>query len=171
MNLPLLAIAIAPFVEHSLVKDWAWGLALIIVNVMLHISGLMFIGLRLESAQQRVAARDTPATAFILLVGSTVFAVTLLHGIEAELWAFAYSFVGALPDHSTAILYSLGAITGYGHAPIFLQDPWKVMGALEAFNGVLMFGLTTAFLFFVLQKGFELRRLRQTANLRLTIKS
>ncbi len=50
----------------------------------------------------------------------------------------------------SAILYSLSAMTTCGHADIFLADHWRLMGALEALNGMMRFGLTTAFLFSVL---------------------
>jgi hypothetical protein len=43
------------------------------------------------------------------------------------------------------MLYSLGAITSYGHANVFLEPHWQMMGALEALNGMLPFGLTTTF--------------------------
>ena len=42
-------------------------------------------------------------------------------------------------------------MTTYGHADIYLAEYWRLMGALEAPNGMMLFGLTTAFLFFVLQ--------------------
>ena len=50
------------------------------------------------------------------------------------------------------MLYSLSAITSYGHAQIFLDPQWQLLGALEALNGVILFGLTTAFLFALIQK-------------------
>jgi hypothetical protein len=49
------------------------------------------------------------------------------------------------------MLYSLSAITSYGHAAIFLDSHWQMMGALKALNGVILFGLTTAFLFALIQ--------------------
>jgi hypothetical protein len=49
------------------------------------------------------------------------------------------------------MLYSLSAMTTYGHANLFLAPHWQMMGALEALNGMMLFGLTTAFLFSVIQ--------------------
>jgi hypothetical protein len=49
------------------------------------------------------------------------------------------------------MLYSLSALTTYGHASALLSDHWKMLGALEALNGVMLFGLTTAFLFAMIQ--------------------
>jgi hypothetical protein len=50
------------------------------------------------------------------------------------------------------MLYSLSAMTTYGHASLFLEYKWQLMGALEALNGWLLFGLTTAFLFGIIKK-------------------
>ncbi len=50
------------------------------------------------------------------------------------------------------MLYSLSAMTTYGHANLFLKTRWQLMGALEALNGMLSFGLTTAFLFAIIQR-------------------
>ena len=54
------------------------------------------------------------------------------------------------------MLYSLSAMTSYGHANLFLKDRWQLMGALEALNGMLLFGLTTAFLFGMIQRVWPL---------------
>jgi hypothetical protein len=67
------------------------------------------------------------------------------------MWAGAYC-LGALQDNRPAMQYSLNAITSYGHENVHLVPRWELMGALEALNGCIMFGLTTAFLFAVLQK-------------------
>jgi hypothetical protein len=82
----------------------------------------------------------------------TVTLVTLLHGLEGTTWAAAYRLLGALPDTRSAMLYSLSAMTSYGHATLFLEGTWQLMGALEALNGMLLFGLTTAFLFAMIQQ-------------------
>jgi hypothetical protein len=47
-------------------------------------------------------------------------------------------------------------MTSYGHANLFLEEQWQLMGALEALNGMLLFGLTTAFLFSLIQKVWPL---------------
>jgi hypothetical protein len=38
-----------------------------------------------------------------------------------------------------------------GRADLYLDKHWQLMGALEALNGMMLFGLTTAGLFSVLQ--------------------
>jgi hypothetical protein len=91
-------------------------------------------------------------TAFMLVVGATTLIATSLHGMEAIIWALAYRLLGALPDFGSSVLYSVNAMTSYGHTTLVLRNPWQLMGALEALNGWLLFGLTTAFLFGLIQK-------------------
>jgi hypothetical protein len=89
---------------------------------------------------------------FALVIGSTALLATVLHGIESAIWAAAYRVLGALPDNRFATLYSLSAMTTHGHLNRYLKDQWQLMGALEALNGMLLFGLRTAFLFAMIQR-------------------
>ena len=57
-----------------------------------------------------------------------------------------------------AKLYSVNAITSYGHADVYLEGRWQLLGAIEAVNGVILFGLTAAFLFAAIQEVWPLRR-------------
>jgi hypothetical protein len=65
--------------------------------------------------------------------------------------------LGARADFASAMLYSLSAMTAYGHANVFLAKQWQLMGAIEALNGMLLFGLSTAFLFAVLRDHWPTR--------------
>jgi hypothetical protein len=95
-----------------------------------------------------------------VIVWAATLSATILHGIEAGVWAFAYKSLGAMPTYRIAALYSLNAITSYGHTNVSLPDHWHLMGALEALNGWLLFGLSTAFLFAVIEKVWSLDRRR-----------
>jgi len=99
-----------------------------------------------------MSARKHPTAAFVAVTGGTTLLATCLHAMEAAIWAVAYRFIGALPDGKTAMLYSLNAITSYGHINSFLEGQWQLMGALEALDGWLLFGLTAAFLFSIVGK-------------------
>ena len=97
---------------------------------------------------------------FALVMGIAILLVTALHGIEGVAWAAAYRFLGAVPDAKSAMLYSLNAMTTYGHESVSLVPQWQMMGALEALNGMLLFGLTTAFLFAMIQEVWPIHRHR-----------
>ena len=90
--------------------------------------------------------------ACVLALGVATLLAAVLHGLEAGNWAVAYLLLGALPDMRSAMLYSLNAMTTFGHTSETLQNHWHLMGALEALNGMLLFGLTTAFMFALAQR-------------------
>jgi len=140
--------------------DWVWGLPLILLNVTIHAAGLLLINWGVvEPIANRRPVRF-PGLRFGVVMGLTGLLVTVLHALEAVIWAIAFVWLEALPDRRGAMLYSLNAITAYGHTDIKLAPAWQVLGALEALNGLMLFGLTTAFLFSVVHRvsPFELRR-------------
>ena len=90
---------------------------------------------------------------FAIMVGAiTAIGLLLiaLHGIEAALWAAAYLWLGALGSPQAAILYSVDSIATRGASGVILQPHWQMMGALEAVDGMLLFGISTAFIFTVM---------------------
>jgi len=137
-------------------EDWAWGLPLIVLTLVMHVLCLGFIYQRAVRPHRRNSSH--PAVVFIVVMGTTTLLATCLHGGEAAVWALAYRLLNALPDNRSALLYSLSAITSYGHANLVLEPHWQLMGAIEALNGWLLFGLTTAFLFGMINKVWPLSR-------------
>ena len=137
--------------------NWAWSLPLIVLNVVIHVFGLVFINERIVPVLAGAMERRPFVSMFAVMMGVIALLATVLHGAEAVAWAAAYRLLVALPDNKSAMLYSLSAMTSYGHANLFLKREWQMMGALEALNGMLLFGLTTAFLFAMIQKVWSLR--------------
>jgi hypothetical protein len=136
--------------------DWAWSIPLIVLTVVIHVCGLALIGDRVVGVMTESMDERSFLGKFALVMGATSLLATLLHGCEGAIWAAAYRFLGALPDGRSAMLYSIGAMTSYGHANLFLKSNWQLMGSLEALNGMLLFGLTTAFLFAMIQRVWPL---------------
>jgi hypothetical protein len=132
-------------------SNWAWGLPLIVLTVVMHVCGLGLIHERVSHVLSGAVERRGFLPKFAVVMSVTALLATLLHGIEGGIWAAAYRFLGALPDNKSAMLYSLSSMTTFGHANLYLQAHWQMMGALEALNGMLLFGLTTAFLFAMIQ--------------------
>ena len=127
--------------------NWAGGLPLIALNVVLHVIGLGLINGKIIEIVGLLENRRHILFTFAAVMGFATLAATVLHGIEATVWACAFRLLSALPDMRSALLYSLSAITSYGHANLVLAAHWQLMGALEALNGMILFGLTTALLY------------------------
>jgi len=132
--------------------SWAWSVPLIVLTVIFHVLGLGLFNVKMVQILTDARGRPHFIYVFALAIGGTAIWATSLHAIEAGIWAAAYLLLGALPDGGTAMLYSLSAITTYGHSQLFLTDHWRLMGALEALNGVILIGLTTALLYGLIQR-------------------
>jgi hypothetical protein len=70
---------------------------------------------------------------------------------EIALWAFALDISGAAADIRAAVYSSAGSYTTAG-SDVLLPPQWKLLGPLEAVDGMLMFGVSTAFIFAVIQR-------------------
>ena len=135
--------------------DWVSGLPLIVLTVVMHVFGLGQIGQTVFRVFQGRRESRHPTFVFVVVVGATTLLATSMHAMEAGIWAIAYRLLDAIPDNKSAMLYSLNAITSYGHANIDLDSHWQLMGAMEALDGWLLFGLTTAFLFAAIEKVWQ----------------
>jgi hypothetical protein len=146
--------------------NWAWSLPLVIFTVIFHATGLSLISRGVSRVIAVAETRRHLPLLFSLVMGVATLLATLLHASEASLWAFTYWILGAIPNGRLALLYSLNAITSYGHTDVYLATHWQLMGAIEALNGLLLFGLTTAFLYGVVRRAWPLET-RVTAAGRL----
>jgi hypothetical protein len=133
-------------------SDWLWSLPLIAWTVVFHSFGLGLVGRGVALLLQTFGRTRIPYWLSILVMGGSAMSATILHGFEGGMWSLAYLRLGALPDMRSATLYSLNAMTTYGHADLHLAPHWQLMGALEALNGWILFGLSAAFLFTIIQR-------------------
>ena len=144
--------------DSALIWDgnWAWSLPLVVFTVIFHAAGLGLISRGVSFALARGGNRVSRHVLFPLVMGTSALLATLLHASEAGVWALTYFGLGAVADGKSALLYSLNAITAYGHTDLRLAAHWQLMGAVEALNGFLLFGLTTAFLYGVIRRVWPL---------------
>ncbi|MGE4043711.1 MAG: hypothetical protein AB7F35_02575 [Acetobacteraceae bacterium] len=135
---------------------WMGGLGLIASNIAMHAIGLIWITLMLQrlrsSALRPGRSRWSLRRSAILALGMAGASLATLHALEGVLWAVAYLAFGALDNAADAILYSVDSMATRGGSGLMPDEPWRLMGALEAMAGVLLFGLSTAYLFAVLQQ-------------------
>ncbi len=109
---------------------------------------------------ERISARpDTaerlhrhPMALTACVVGFVGWVLTVLHGIEAGIWAAAYLWLGAIDSMRDAMLYSVDSLTTRGASGLALGEEWRMLGALEAVDGMLVFGLSTAFAFAIIAR-------------------
>lgn len=86
----------------------------------------------------------------VRIAGWTMF----VHLIQIAIWAFHYSWDGAIPDLATAFYFSAVTYTTTGYGDVVLPTEWRLVGSVEAMTGILMCGLSTGFFFSVFARVF-----------------
>ena len=130
-----------------------WGLSLIALTMAFHAVAVVMMGIVAVKIRVRLEARESnlwnliPIMICIVAVIGLLLAVVLV--IECGIWAAAYLWLGALDSPLDALLFSIDSMSTRGASGLTLQRHWQLMGALEAVNGMLLFGVSTAWLFTV----------------------
>ena len=141
-------------------SSWILGLALIVLTIAIHTTAVVLMAFGLE-ARIRAGSTTTPdlrraIPTVIVRIGAVALILAALHGLEGVLWALAYWWLGALDSFGEASVYALSTMTTFEIPGLTLPSRFQMISALEAVNGVLLFGISTAFLFAVIQVHWQL---------------
>jgi hypothetical protein len=139
--------------------SWSLGLALIVLTIAIHTTAVVLMAFGLESrlrAGDPTADRRRAVPAVIGHIGAVAVILAALHGLEGVLWALAFWWLGALDSFTRASTYAVATLTTFEIPGLVLPPRFEMFSALEAVNGVLLFGISTAFLFAVLQVHWRL---------------
>jgi hypothetical protein len=85
----------------------------------------------------------------------SVLMILLMIGnvIQITIWALLYRTLGALGDFETALYFSGVTFTSLGYGDVVLQGRMRLLAPLQAANGLMMFGITTALFMSAVQRG------------------
>jgi len=116
---------------------------MVVAIVVIHLCGLAFLTrlLRTHSRAMRIV-RIVP---FTLLATATI-GIIAIHTVEIWLYAAAYLGLGAFRQFEEALYLSTSTYATIGYGDVLLPHDWRVFGAIEGPVGVIMLGLSTAYL-------------------------
>lgn len=126
------------------------GCATMVVCIILQclVVALMLVYLRNRDAAQRMRATFAEA-ARLLTVAMLI--LMLGHLVQIAVWAGLFQLLGEFSDFQTAYYHSSVNFATLGYGDIVMSERRRLLGGLEAANGVLMFGLTTSALYATIQ--------------------
>jgi len=132
------------------------GLSLIVLTIAIHTTAVVLMAFGLKTrlrvkvdTHQPDRLRAIPT--MIGHIGAAALILAAVHGLESALWASAYWGLGALNSLTDASVYALATMTTFEIPGLTMPPRFQMLSALEAMNGVLLFGISTAFLFAVIQ--------------------
>ena len=91
-----------------------------------------------------------------IVAGATLVALAA-HLVAIATWALVFSWCGEFSQLAGAIYHSAMSYATLGDADTVMSASWRILAPLEGANGMLMFGVSTAMLFAVIQRLIQTR--------------
>ncbi|HEY6488078.1 MAG TPA: ion channel [Terracidiphilus sp.] len=82
----------------------------------------------------------------------TISIAFVAHLAEIALWAALFVLCGEFKSVELAYYHSAVNYTTLGYGDLIMTPSWKLLGPLEAADGALMFGVSTAMIFTIAQR-------------------
>jgi len=93
----------------------------------------------------------------VTIVAAVIFLTAAAHLLEIGVWAVLFVVCGEFPALANAYYHSAVNYTTLGYGDVVMTDSWKFLGPFEAANGFLLFGVSTALVFAVIQRVIHTR--------------
>lgn len=141
----------SPSNQISVLSPLIVGVATTLCTIIVH--GLLLVlivtAVRRALLRGRIGARHWAN--FLFVTNATLLALAG-HLVEIGLWALSFVPCGEFSNLAAAFYYSAASYTTVGDGTIVISARWRLMGPLEASDGMLMFGVSTAMIFAVIQR-------------------
>lgn len=131
----------------QLLLQLAISTAMVMITVATHGLGLALLARAVASEREEEKIHHLPplsmrGAAFTLV---TVLSLFVIHG--AEIWSYAalYALLGAFPNFEVSLYFSTISYAAIGYGDAALPQQWRLLGAIEGINGVILLGWSTAF--------------------------
>jgi voltage-gated potassium channel Kch len=119
------------------------GLPVIVLCVMLQAVFLALCARRYVALRRKM--NTSPSRAGDVRLLSMVMVVMLIGNyVQMALWAALFLLLGEFEDFTTALYFSGVTFATLGYGDVVLSPQWRLLSPLEAANGILMFGVSTA---------------------------
>jgi hypothetical protein len=127
------------------------GMGVLLVSVSLFAMGITLVVMLMGHELHTGYAGQSPWKNVALMTVITLV-MAIAHLCEIALWAAAFWAIGEIESFDKAFYLSAQNYTALGYGDIVLSERWRLLGPLEAINGLLLFGLSTAAMFAALSR-------------------
>jgi hypothetical protein len=134
----------------------AVGAVVILCTFFIHALSVS-VSLNLLRRERRLGRTGRSFWSDFPVVVLAMLATLTAHLIEIALWAEVFVLCGEFPYFGTAYYHSAVNYTTLGYGDLVMTPHWRFLGPLEAANGMLLFGVSTAMVFALIQWLIEAR--------------
>jgi hypothetical protein len=139
------------FARREMTLPLLVGLSVLVVSLMTYGVATAFI--------VQIMARSFRSRAGGLTMSKDVVVMTLValitaaaHLTQIAIWACVLVVVGENSTFEEAFYSSAQNYTALGYGDIIHSQRWRLLGPIEAINGLLLFGISTAVMFAVMSR-------------------
>ena len=135
MEVPILQLAL----------NLAVATLMVAITTLTHFFGLLLLTRLMSGAHTRLRPNEAAwrQASMILLV---VFGIFALHTLQVWCYAVLYRLLGEFATFEQALYFSTVSFSPLGFGDLTLSVNWRVLGAIEAVNGLVLIAWSTAFL-------------------------
>ena len=129
------------------------GLVTMKVCLVLQLVLIVYVIRFYRSRERFVLSTSMMQTIRVLIM---VTAILVLGNLgQVAVWALIFLFAGEFPTFADAYYHSAVNFATLGYGDVVMSEERRLLGALEAINGILMVGVSTSALLFVLQDALK----------------
>ena len=140
------------------------GLFIIGLTVVIQAHGTNYWLEKFLDAQKRLTPDQFDKRTVRILILTSSFLITL-HLVQASIWALLYLLLPGVQEFQTfekAVYFSLVTFTTLGYGEITIGSSNRILAGLEAVNGIILIGWSTAFMFFMYQEILKMKEQMRT---------
>jgi Ion channel len=127
------------------------GMGAVVCTIVVH-AATMAATINLFRHEKKLGRAGAGALIDLTIVALAISFAFVAHLIEIALWAVLLMFCGEFQEFAVAYYHSAVNYSTLGYGDLLLTPSWRLLGPLEATNGALMFGVSAAMVFAVIQR-------------------
>ena len=115
---------------------------------------LVIVALRYYSSHERwVNSRSFSSS--MVVISSVMLLLVIGNLAQVAIWALLFQIVGEFENFDAAFYHSAVNFATLGYGDIVMSNQYKLLGPIQAINGVLMIGVSTAALMATFQDAMK----------------
>lgn len=132
------------------------GLPIMLLCLALQVA-VTFWSIRFYLGQTRRMQPGSGLSAHVRPLLIVMIVMMLGNFVQIVIWGASFIFLGEFSAVHEAVYHSAVNFTSLGYGDVVMSARWKLMGPLEAANGILMLGMTSAALTAIMQHLIKVR--------------
>lgn len=118
------------------------GSGIFVATIVIQVLAIVFL-LDFLRRRDRLGRFDDNLMVATGALSGAMLIIFVGHLLQVALWALLFVELGEFESYATAFYHSMVNFTSLGYGDLVMSDEWRLLGAMEAAGGLLMFGIST----------------------------